>query len=68
MKKESKVIHEVATLVGKRKYHHMMCGAMLPRGDVSAAEILNIVFGKGVPYWRRKLKAKSEEVFDKLRT
>ncbi len=68
MKKESKIVQEVAKRVGESKYNDMMGGAMLPRGDVSAAEILDIVFGKGVPYWRRKLKSKSEEVFDKLRT
>ena len=68
MKKESEVIQEVAERVGESKYNDYMGGAMLPRGDISAAEILNIVFGKGVLYWRKKLRSKSEEVFDKLRT
>ena len=54
---KNEAARKVGELMGKRQFGDAMAGAMIPRGEVSAAEVLGLVYGRDAEVIRLQLES-----------
>jgi len=64
--KYSRAINLIGKALGESKYDDAMMGAMLPKGELSAASVLSLLYNVDVDAVEKSLHTVAQKEFDRL--